>query len=165
MPKTVFESNLKLPDTISSRIDVGRLIRELETLNDFFYQNKIRSPGSNVTAPKTTATLGVVSDINKLSLLDENDRAKLIKELKNIKERSPKVHISFAAEPSPDFMKKIVQWLRKNVHNQVLVDVGLQPNIAVGCMLRTTNKVFDLSLKNHFSKDSSVLIEKIRSTK
>jgi hypothetical protein len=59
-------------------------------------------------------------------------------------------------------MAKLVGWFRANVHPHVLVQVGLQPNIAAGCVVRTTNKVFDLSLRNHFAQNQQVLIESMK---
>jgi F0F1-type ATP synthase delta subunit len=32
----------------------------------------------------------------------------------------------------------------------VLVQIGLQPNLGAGCVVRTTNKYFDMSLRTKF---------------
>jgi F0F1-type ATP synthase delta subunit len=57
----------------------------------------------------------------------------------------------------PKALEKILLWLRQNVHPQVLLQVGLQPAIAAGCVLRTTNKIFDMSLKAHLSQQTDYL--------
>jgi F0F1-type ATP synthase delta subunit len=58
-----------------------------------------------------------------------------------------------------------VTWLRANIHPQALVQVGLQPNIAAGCVVRTANKQFDLSLRQSFAKHKDLLIEQFRGAK
>jgi F0F1-type ATP synthase delta subunit len=45
-----------------------------------------------------------------------------------------------------------------------MLQIGLQPAIAAGCMLRTTNKVFDMSLRTHLMKQSDYLARMIEGT-
>jgi F0F1-type ATP synthase delta subunit len=71
--------------------------------------------------------------------------------------------MSFAADPSASFSAKIVGWLRANIHPLSLLEIGLQPTIAAGCIVRTTNKVFDLSLRNRFSEHTELLLKSLRS--
>jgi F0F1-type ATP synthase delta subunit len=53
-------------------------------------------------------------------------------------------------------------WLRQNIDSQVLVQVGLQPAIAAGCVVRTRNRQFDLSLGQNFKRQRAVLAEQLR---
>ena len=71
------------------------------------------------------------------------------------------IHISFAADPSAAFTDKIVAWFRENIHPFVLIQVGLQPTIAAGCVVRTANHSFDFSLRQHFTKQRQLLIDKL----
>jgi F0F1-type ATP synthase delta subunit len=71
------------------------------------------------------------------------------------------LHISFAAEPSTQALEKILVWFRANIHPQALLQVGLQPTIAAGCVLRTPNKVFDMSLRNHLIEQQKYLMQLI----
>jgi F0F1-type ATP synthase delta subunit len=69
--------------------------------------------------------------------------------------------MSFASEASPKALDKIVAWLRSNIHPQTLLQVGLQPTIAAGCIVRTTNRVFDLSLRTHLREQEPYLTQLI----
>ena len=71
------------------------------------------------------------------------------------------MHISFAADPSASFTEKIVAWFRENIHPNILVQIGLQPNIAAGCVVRTANKIFDFSLRENFNQSQQSLIDAI----
>jgi F0F1-type ATP synthase delta subunit len=99
---------------------------------------------------------------NEVNLLEEKHRTKLMEMLKDIHKNAPSLHISFAVEPSPKALEQILVWMRQNIHPQVLLSVGLQPAIAAGCILRTTNKIFDLSLRTYLKQQSQYLTQLIR---
>lgn len=154
---------LKLPTGVVGLADVARLNRELSTLNDFFAGAKARPPGaSSAQPPKISRLLDTLAHDNKVNLLNENERKDLQKNLDEIYEHAPSMHISFAVEPSPKALEKILIWIRQNVHPQALLQVGLQPAIAAGCMLRTTNKVFDMSLRSNLQKQSGYLSQLVK---
>ena len=152
------EPSLQLTPDIITALELNRVIRELENLDDFLHQANIRTPGSSMSLPKTTKLLEGLAEANGFSLLDTVHRKHLIGKLRNLKLKVKKVHISFAVEPSPRVIRKIVLWMRENIHPQVVVEIGVQPTISVGCIVRTTNKVFDMSLRNRFSSSKTILI-------
>lgn len=146
-----------LPESLISPSDLSKAIRELENVDNFLRQAKARTPGNPVTLPKTSQVLTDISETNKVSLLDEKQRDALGEKLNSLLDNPAKVHISFAATPSASFLREIVLWLRQNVHEAAMVEVGLQPSIAAGCVVRTQNKVFDLSLRKHFKMNRQML--------
>jgi len=60
---------LDLPVSIVSRSDVGRLLREVKSLDEFLLQNTIRQPGSSVKLPRTSRLMDQVIEANKLNPL------------------------------------------------------------------------------------------------
>jgi F0F1-type ATP synthase delta subunit len=153
--------DFKLPLNMVSQVDVARMLREINALNDFFIQSKIREAGSPMQLPKTSRLLEQIATDNQLNMLEENDRAKLASSLDQILGKAPTIHISFASEPTPKVVEKILVWFRANIHPQALLQVGLQPNIAAGCVVRTHNKVFDMSLKDYLGQQQKYLIQLI----
>lgn len=154
---------LKLPPSLIGLADIARLNRELNGLNDFFAGASHRPAGTaSAQLPKISRLLDSLARENGVNLLDENARNSLRKRLDEVYEHAPSMHISFAVEPSPKSLEKILIWLRQNVHPQALLQVGLQPAIAAGCMLRTTNKVFDMSLRANLKKQSGYLTQLVR---
>jgi len=151
----------QLPADIIGSVELNRLIRELEELNDFMYQTQIRQPGTSMKLPRCSRVLEKVAADNKYSLLDSDHRTKLLNSLQVIEAHAPVVHISFAVDPSTNFMKKIAVWVRENIDRYGLVEIGLQPTISVGCVVRTDNKIFDMSLRNKFREHRDDLIKKI----
>ncbi len=146
-----------LPILVASPVDVGRLVREIESMNEMFMQLSLRKPGAEVKMPKTSRLMDQTILLNELNLLLSEDRLLLQQFLRAVKERAPVIHASFNADPPVAFMEKLVSWLRQEVNPLVLVTIGLQPNMGAGCVLRTTNRQFDFSLRENFAKKRELL--------
>jgi len=155
---------LQLPDGVVTRADVGRLLREAEAVDNFLRQAAIRQPGTSLQLPKSSKLFDEIIAMNKLNMLQETDRRHLYQFLKAIQSTAPILHIGFSADPSSLFQQRLITWIRQKIHPFVLLQIGLQPNIGAGCVVRTTNKYFDFSLRNKFGEKQSLLISKLRGT-
>lgn len=158
-------SNFTLPNGVVTPIDLGRLQRELAEVDDFLTQANVRTPGEPVRLPKASRELDDIAKIYKLNILDKKERRTLIDEFNNVKKQAPVLHMSFAAEPSSAFLRKLISWLRREIHPLILVQIGLQPSIAAGCTVRTANQYFDFSLRKHFIAQRDVLIKHLQEKK
>ena len=150
---------IELPTIVFGPVEIHRLQRELEDLEGFLEQAAIREPGKQAPLPRSSRTLEALAANNNLNLLVATDRKQLRQFLKAVEGKAPVIHMSFAVDPSAAFTAKIVAWLRMNVHPYALLQLGLQPTLAAGCVLRTTNKTFDFSLRNRFSDQRQLLID------
>lgn len=146
-----------LPTFVASPADVGRLIRELDAIDETLLQLGLRKGDHEVKMPKTSQLMDQTVTLNKLNLLLPDDRKVLVEFLALVKKEAPLLHVSFSADPSPAFIEKLMAWLRREIHPTVLITIGLQPNIGAGCIVRSTNKYFDLSLKQSFAKKREML--------
>lgn len=155
-------SRAQLPVLIVSPSDLKRARRELESVDDFLHQAGLRQGGKAVKLPGTSRLIDALAEETGVNLLRVTERDRLLKYLSDLIERAPVLHISFASEPSAAFMSKLVSWLRTNIHPQVLVHLGLQPSIAAGCVVRTANRQFDLSLARSFDKQCDLLAKSLR---
>lgn len=156
------KQNLILPAAVVSDGDISRLSRELDSLNDFFLSAAARKAGSALLPPRVTRILNTIATDAKYNLLDAEQRQSLAEELENIQTAAPVMHISFATEPSPQVIEQVLVWLRTNIHPYVLLQVGLQPTIAAGCVLRTTNQVFDMSLRSYLDRQKDYLVALVK---
>lgn len=161
-PKTDAPAKVQaIPVAVVGPIDVGRLIRELEVLDNQLHEESLRG-GQDSKMPKTSKLMDATIERNKLNLLLEADRQELLAFLEALRKNAPVLHISFSADPSPRFIEKLMAWLRQEIHPHVLLTVGMQPNLGAGCLVRTTNKFFDLSLREDFIKKRDVLLAKLQ---
>ena len=147
-----------LPVSIVEPADVTRLLRELEDMDDALRQASVRKPGSTVL-PKTTRALHDLVEANGWNLLQPLDRAHAARLLEELHKAAPVIHISFASDPSALFIEKIMTYLRQSIHPYLMMQIGLQPTIAAGCVVRTTNKIFDFSLRQHLTAHRELLIK------
>lgn len=149
-----------LPTLMSSPSDVSRVRRELEALDDYLEAQKLREPGTPMDhLLKLSRMLNELIEINNLNLLHHTVRRELEEHLDKVRAEAPVVHVSFASDPSPASLQKIVVWLRQNIRPDVLVHVGLQPGIVAGCVVRTTNRYFDFSLRKHLQNQAPFLLD------
>ncbi len=153
-------SKFLLPSLVAGPADVGRLLIELERLEEYLSQAKYKNKQSSL--PKMSKGLEILAELNKADLLADDDRAHLVAFLESLQQHAPVIHISFASDPSAAFTVKIVEWMRANISAYVLIQVGLQPSIAAGCVVRTPNKIFDLSLGRFLRAKRHLLIEALR---
>ena len=153
---------LRLPLGIMTKPDLHRLIREVEALDNYIHQNSIRGKKS-AALPRLTASLESLLRDNKTDVMDDKARAELRRVLAELLATAPVVHMSFAIEPSSFMTQKIVSWFRSEVHPALMLHTGVQPTIAAGCVLRTSNKFFDFSLRQHLKATQGLLMESIRS--
>ena len=154
--KDQLDLGLSLPLRVISFNDVARLERELESINDFFDKSSLQGANAK-TLPQASATLRSLFEENKLNILEVADRQKITQFINKLRQNGKLVNVSFAVEPKPDVLMKLLQWFRREAHPHVLLRVGLQPTIAAGCIVRTTNKYYDFSFKEQFSKSKQKL--------
>jgi len=155
------ERTPELPLLITSPVDVGRLIRELEQIDESLLQLGLRTGGQEVKMPKTSRLMDQTIELNDLNLLKPGDRSALKQFLIIVRQTAPVLHVSFGADPSVVFAEKLMTWLRQEIHPFTLITIGLQPNMGGGCIVRTTNHEFDFSLRRHFDEKKNLLIEQL----
>lgn len=157
-------ATLQLPLAVISPVDVGRLGRELAALDDYLSQAALRKSEEPPALPRTSKLLEELARQNGTNLLTKTERSLLLEFMQTVARQTPVLHFSFAADPSPAFLRQLIEWLRREIHPLVLVQVGLQPSIAAGCVLRTSNKYFDFSLRRHFTERRQELIDRLGAT-
>ena len=153
--------DLKLPAILASKQDLTHVHRELRVFSDLVMQSIMRHD-KPIKYPPISATLRALAVENQLDLRDETVCKDLLEKLENLKENAPTIHISFPSDPPPEVVQRIVAWLRTEVDPRVVVQIGLQPTIAAGIVMRTPNLFFDFSLRRHFYNNRHKLIEALK---
>ena len=152
---------ISLPALISGPTDIRHIRRELEALDQYVEQVSFREPGKQPLLPKSSRLLDLLANNNNINLLVNDERTRLSNFLIELERSAPIIHLSLASDPSAAFTAKLVAWFRTNIHPHALLQIGLQPNIVAGCMVRTSSKWFDLSLRNRFSERHELLVKAI----
>lgn len=152
---------LKLTDSIASKTDIIRLYRELDLYCNQEIQNKIRQDESKEIS--VSSQLNEFAVKNSIDLSNKTDCELFLKAISAFKEKLIVIHISFPVEPSLSCVHKLVAWFRQNIDQNIVVNIGLQPSIAAGIIVRTPNKQFDFSLRRRLYEQSNKLQEALYS--
>lgn len=148
---------LILPLSVVTRSDISRSLRELEKVDDYFHQAAVRG-ARDLAMPSLSRVLDSLASANGINLLHADHRAALKEFLMRLKAKAPVVHMSFPSEPSPSFLAKLLEWFRRETHPHAVLHIGLQPELAAGCLVRTTNKLHDFSFRKRFENSKQKLM-------
>jgi len=154
-----------LPSNVVTKIEVSRLVTETEQVDNEMSAAAVRSKtGSKETArPTLSEQLTDFIDQNKLSLEDSNERSRLIKQLRQLKDKVPIIHMTFSVTADRQSLEELALWVRSSIHSQAVIDVGLQPALVAGVYLRTPNHVHDLSLRAKLESSRAMLTKELES--
>lgn len=155
---------LMLPPSVTRRIDVSRLVSELEAIDDMLTQAAARDKVGVASSaqPDVSPVLADFLGINGLAISpDARARGDLIVRMRALKDTAPTIHMTFATEADPDSVRQIVQWLRASVHPQIVVTIGIQPALIAGVYVRTPNHARDFSLRAQLKGGHGILVKEL----
>lgn len=152
--------DLKLPLGVSTKKDLMMLSRELSTFSNQVYQS-IMHHEKPIKYPPISDNLRQFIVLNQVDFKNPRKCQQAITSLGEFKKYAPIVHISFAQNPPIDVIQKITAWFRSQVDPNCLITIGLQPSIAAGIILKTTNKQFDFSIRQRLESEKEKLKESL----
>jgi F0F1-type ATP synthase delta subunit len=146
---TAAATGYTLPSALIGRADLARLIREVESVDNELAAQKVRNKDNQESLHMPTMSKGLRDfiDLNKINFIDSQTRMTVKEQLSSMKDHAPVVHMTFAVDADPDFLQQLITWIRKEIHPQALISVGLQPAIVGGVYIRTPNHVHDFTIK------------------
>lgn len=154
-------SDFSLPSSVVSRIDIARVVAELERVDNEMTTDSIRNKDNQeheVVKPMLSEQLNDFLTSNELVLEDERVRNHVIKEMRQLKDHAPVIHMTFATMADRESLSTLVSWLRDSVHAQAVVAVGMQPSLVAGAYIRTPNHVHDFSMRAKLKENHSKLV-------
>jgi F0F1-type ATP synthase delta subunit len=153
-------AQLKLPFEVATKSDILRLIRNVDEVLDAFIENGVRDHEGVEFAQRPDVSSHLAR------LVSENDiqvSAELLKSLKlwltHLSEKAPVVRFTFASDPTPEFLSKLVMWLRDESGQFVLIRYGIQPKVAAGCIVFTPSHRYDFSLRKQLLGSNNTFSE------
>jgi G3E family GTPase len=154
---------LVLPPSVITKTDLAYLVSEAERVDRNMTDRAARAK-AGVVINQESAISEQLSDFlskNKFDLGNSEDRSRLVKHLRHLKSTAPTIHLTFAAVPDKQSLRRIVAWLRNSVHAHAVILVGLQPSLIGGVYIRTTNHVHDLSLRAQLAGHRDLIIKEV----
>ena len=154
-----------VPASLVTKLDVSRLVTEVEKVDNEMTEAEVRTKaGATQTPPPVfSEQLTEFLNQNQLKLEESQGRSELVKQLRQLKDKVPIIHMTFSVTADRESLQQLAQWLRSSVHPQAVIDVGLQPALVAGVYLRTPNHVHDLSLRAKLDGSRDVLEKELES--
>lgn len=156
-----------LPPTLVSKLDVSRLVNEVERIDNELTTAAVREKAgaAQQVIPAMSEQLTDFLAQNQLSLDDSHARSQLIGQMRQMKDKLPIIHMTFAVEADRESLGELANWLRKEVHPQAVIAVGLQPALVAGVYLRTPNHIHDLSLRAKLQGSRELLVKELEASR
>ena len=156
-------SDLALPSSLATRSDLQRVIAEIEridnSLNSAQIHEQIGHPADDSLT--TSKQLADLLQINDIDIKNGEDRSRLLHDARHLKITAPVIHVTFATSADNDELTKIIDWVRQSVHPMAVLAVGLQPSLIGGVYIRTTNKVFDFSVRSQLANGRHIIKQEL----
>ena len=157
---------LSLPTALTSKRDVLKIRREIERVLEALVQFRVAKTTAGVDRdlPTLSKRLMLLLEVNNLKLEEQSIR-QIDKVLEEVYTSAPQVRVSFASEPDQESLEKLVAWFRREAHPATFLQVGIQPMLAGGCVLRTPMHRYDFSLRTKLESSVDRLQEAISSVR
>lgn len=156
-------AELALPGSLITRSDLSRLVREVERVDEAMRSAAIRQGVGQSEGAELSVSEGTTEflELNDLTFGDKEHRERLIERLRQLITKAPVVHLTFADSARRTELEKIVMRLRQAVNSQIVLSVGMQPSLIGGMVARTSNRVFDFSIRRQLEQARGVIRQEL----
>lgn len=155
--------SFSLPASVYTPQLVQTVVFDVETLRDYLSHAKVqRKVGAKPDLPpghavETETVLKAWLDGKEPTITNLTE---LLTALNGLKLTT--VHLTMAALPSDPQRLKLVEWFRSNCRPDLLVSFSADRTIGGGIIIRTPNRMFDLSFRQQLMAGQQKLPEIIR---
>ena len=135
-----------LPSSIYSPDHLRFCVDELNAYAEALHK---RDRGGHSPLPELSReSLDLLNEIKGADSSRSDVVEALAAELQRHLDAAPSVTLTLCATASHGLKTELVDWLRSNTAREVMVEFLVNPDIAGGMIIRTTNKVFDFSFRS-----------------
>lgn len=154
---------LKLPNTIASPQDVLSLLLEIKEYSKWFLHEsiKIESHVKKITkSPElSVGAKELLHDWSDKKPLTTSRLDELIEMLEKYNNNAPTMTIILAAPATNDIKKNLVEWCRKNLAKDMLINFSFNSNILGGIIVRIGSHIFDWSFRRQILAEKNKIPE------
>jgi F0F1-type ATP synthase delta subunit len=134
----------KLPDSLYS---VDQVLAVAEELHQ--YGRQVAGRGSKVDTKELSPAAADLLATLPAGQRDESPAIEELREgLEELAATAAVITLVLAASPSAQLKQELTSWLRTNVRPRLLVNFHVDPEIAGGIVIRSTNHIFDNSFRS-----------------
>lgn len=127
--------SFNLPNHIILERDARKGLKQLQAANT--------QEGGVDDLPEPARSIAVQ---NK-GLVDESGLAGLADKFDKLIQETPVFDVILATYPHDTFLKEVSNWFRREIHQNTLFNIQVRRSIAGGIVVRSKNRIFDMSLR------------------
>lgn len=142
----------RLSNSLSTPQQVEALLSEVQKLK----------PAVLATSQKWPTNVQEFAQTNALASLTLASQAKLVNYLKELLTSGPQFSLVVASMPNGEELAELTGWFRSHIHPQAMLHIAQNSDLLAGCILRTDEAVYDLSLRSSLFANSDKLVERLQ---
>lgn len=158
--------SIELPASIVGLRDLRTCVKVLERLTSQLVNESIQiKAGIEDKTASPAALPEMLQELVTLSGMGVNSERQseaLKKQLLELVQHAPRIQLQFASEPDATMKRRLVAWLRSNIHRNLLIDIHVNPGVGGGFIVETTQRRYDFSWRTYLEHQSEHLTQKIR---
>jgi hypothetical protein len=132
---------IKLPNKIANIDQLERLIKDLKSGN---YKSS-----SCVAFFEANPRVSQEPQATKM----------IVKYLETILAKPTQLFVTFAQAPDEDFKTELIDWLRENISDNILLSIDINPMLTGGMVIRSPRRIYDYSWSKILGDKKDKLIE------
>ncbi len=141
-----------LPDSIASSQDLAAVVGEIKQYTQWYLHEAIKTrvgarSGHSQEPVLSEAAGDLIREAAKQAPLNRISLERLSKTLEAFSKTSPIVTITLAAPVTKELKRRLVEWCRHNIAENVLVTFQHNATILGGMVFRYKSRVFDWSFR------------------
>jgi hypothetical protein len=142
---------INLPNSVSSRQDLQAVILEIRKYAQWYSQTSVKMRFAhdlaNELPPFSDAATSIINDWNKAEPINPKSIEELIATLEDFQATASHMTITLAAPATGSLKKVLLEWCRKNISPNMLVDFKFNSTMLGGMVVSFGSHVYDWSFK------------------
>jgi hypothetical protein len=149
----------KLPLSLYEPDQLAMSAEELKSLAERLSRPPAKKP---VEVPLLDETEALLAELPAAKRRQPAALYELAEQIEKLSVAAPRLTLTLAALPSSHLREDLVKWARTNLTANVLVVFRVNPDLAGGLMMRTTNRLLDCSFRQRLLAEPTGFTEVLR---
>lgn len=138
---------LSIPASIASLQDLSALAVEIHTYSQYHQHEAIKSRVSGTEVKSEPPALSAAA-VELINAWKDGDLDDLERSLADYAKTAKTITVTLAAPPTGAVKRVLVDWMRKNVDETILVEVQFNSTLLGGLVVRAGSHIYDWSFRS-----------------
>jgi F0F1-type ATP synthase delta subunit len=145
--------NFNLPDSVIRYREAKRIHRQLQSL--------VQQAEGEQSWARASEEVRSLAQLNQ-QVVQQEGPARLAESLYEVMQNAPVFGVILTAHPHDSFVVEIGNWFRREIHPHSLLTISVRRSISGGAVIRSKNRIFDLSFRSQILENKDRISEVAR---